>query len=435
MILTAPEAERGVLSSILWDPTGDAIDKAMILSPEYFSVRTHGIIFSACQALYLEGYPVDTVTLNEKLRSMGKLDEIGGPYGFSEIMKYTATASNIEYYAKEVLNKSKLYKLAEVGAKIKSRTEICENVSELISEIESDVFNLQRDGSHENMVLTASSSLKIQIQKRLSGEKVHGLKSGIDSFDEYFGGFQKGQYYVIGGRPSSGKTAFCDQIVTNLVSREIPVLYIALESSTDRVYEKIAHKLAGLVYTQFLRNTMSKEDLARLTSSNAMLERSKLILMRPQDISANEIRSIIRRHKRTHEIELVVLDYLQKIFIPSRMEERRGIGEASKQIQQACVDTGVPSLIVVQLNRESDSFNRPSMNHIKESGQIEQDADNIILLFPDPDIDVKSFPKDEMLPVTMAIEKNKDGIKDWDCHLLFDRPKMKFAEKSKYYEP
>lgn len=427
-ILTAPEAEKGVLASIFWDNRNESMDKVSRLEPHHFSVRTHGIIFDACRKLYLDGKPVDVITLNEKLRSMGKLEEIGGEFAFKPILDYIATPAHIDYYANEVLEKSRLFRLNDIAEKIRRSSEVCENVSGFISEIESDIYSLQEDNSQTNLKDKAADNLEIQIQKRLSGQTVFGLQSGIHSFDKFFGGFQEGQYYVIGGRPSTGKSAFADQVTCNLIERGVPVLYIALEGSTDRCYAKFASKRAGLVFTDYQLGKMSKEQYSLLSDIGKKIKKEPLVLMRPANISSTEIRSIIRRESRNNKIGLVVLDYIQKVKVPANMDERRGIAEASKQIQQACVDTGVPSLIVVQLNRESLN-ERPKMSHIKETGQIEQDADNIMLMFPDDECE--QAPESKLAPVIMSIEKNKDGMNGLEVKLLFDKPKMKFLERAK----
>lgn len=425
MKYSAIGSEAAVLSSILSDAKGDCMERAICLEPSDFTARSHQIIFNSCKSLYSDRKSVDAVTVVQNLTSIGKLEEVEGAYYIHKLALEFSIPAHLEHYIEDIQERARLFKLNEVASKIQVRSEACENVSDLISEVEKDIYNIQSNKKNDNCSTLAASELERQIDNYDS--QTFGISSGVLSFDKAFGGFQKSQYYVLGGRPSSGKTAMADQIAVHQLEKERPILYIALESSTDRVFTKMACKHSGLVFTRFARKEMNESELRSLRKSSEFLKKSGLILQRPYGISAKDIRSTIRREHRNNGIELVIIDYLQKVSIPSGMDERRGVSEASLQVQQACLDTGVPALVLVQLNREAIGTSRPSMNNIKESGQIEQDADNIGLLWPE--VDPFSVDPNDLLPVIMSIEKSKDGARGMDQKLFFDRPLMKFKER------
>lgn len=424
MKYSALEAEKAVLSSILIDPKGDCMDRANHLEANDFTTRSHQIIFSSCKSLYSDGKIVDVVTVVQNLTTLGKIKEIDGAYCVHKLATEFSIPGNIEHYIEEIKERARLFRLNEIASKIQNKSEACDDVSELVSEVEKDIYDIQSNKKSGNSRDIASDELIRQIENYDS--QTFGITSGITSFDKAFGGFQKSQYYALGGRPSAGKTAMADQITVHQLEQGRAVLYISLESSTDRVITKMACKHAGLVFTRFQRKLMNDSELASLKKSAEFLRKSPLILQKTYGLSVRDIRSLIRREHRNNSIELVVIDYLQKISIPSNMDERRGVSEASLQVSQACLDTGVPALVLVQLNRDG-GIGRPTMSNIKESGQIEQDADNIGLLWPE--VDPFSIDPNDLLPVIFSIEKSKDGARGIDEKVYFDRPLMKFKER------
>jgi replicative DNA helicase len=425
MKYSAIEAERAVLSSILMDSRGDCMERANCLQPSDFTARSHQIVFDSCKRLFDDGKAVDTVTVVQNLTVLGRIKEIDGAYFVHKLATEFSIPGNLEHYIEEIKERARLFRLNEIASKIQTRSESCDSVVELVSEIEKDIYDLQKNQKNDNASVSASEELNRQIENYRNHS--FGISTGIPSFDSVFGGLQKGQYYAIGGRPSAGKTALADQVTLHQLKNGRPVLYIALEASTERVFTKIACKHAGLIFTRFARREMNDSELKSLSKASEFIKNSPLILQRPYGITASDIRSTIRREHRNSGIELVVIDYLQKVTIPSRMDERRGVSEASQQVQQACLDTGVPALVLVQLNREGETSSRPSMRNIKESGQIEQDADNICLLWPE--VDPFTVDPADMLPVMLSIEKNKDGMRGIDQRLYFDRPQMIFRER------
>lgn len=427
VIPQSPEAEVNVLCSLLIDQYGTAAEFASSLTPSYFFNRNHRLVFEAMLGLFNQGKTIDTITVTDALRTNGKLEEIGGEYFVHSLIRATPTSAHIQGWIEILKLKFILRSMAEMGARMQKE---CMNGADLttLSKYESEIFNLSSSSlKSDNRLQEAAAELDRQIELRRSGQKIFGLTSGIASFDKYFGGFQKGQYYVVAGRPSAGKTAMADQIVTHFLLQKRSVLYVALESSEDRVLGKLACKLEDLCYSRFPRGFFNAQELAQFERANSFLKSSSLVLVRPNDITGLEIRSLIRKEKRNNNIDLVVVDYLQKITVGAHQNERQAIGDASQQIQRACVETGVPALILVQLNREADK-ERPRMSHLKESGQIEQDADNIVLLWHEKD--PSEVPQGELIPMVMTIEKNKDGIRGWDQNIFFDGQLMKFKEQA-----
>lgn len=422
------KSEIVVLSSLLTATTEDCDDIFSTAKPEFFFHRSHKFIFETIYNQYSDGKPFDFITILEILKTKGTLENAGGEYFLTQLM-------TSHYPRYDVIN---CIELLKVNFQLRSMIELSEEISiqahsgyepkDIISNAEDKIFDLgtKMQIQTENLVSKAVIEVKDMIKIRRSGEKIFGLQSGIKSFDDTFGGFLPAQYYVIGARPSTGKSAFADQIVNYLVTRNKPVLYICLEAGATRVLSKMACKLARISYTAFSRGFCTDKELDAVEQATVILQSSPLIIKRPYRITGADIRSLVKRESRKHDIQLMVLDYLQNVD-QGKDDERIAIVKASRAIQDVTVETGVPSLILAQINREGGNGSRPTMSELKGSGQIEQDADNIGLLWPQED----PF-KVEMhlpLPVVLSVEKNKDGARGIDLELNFNRSLMTFNER------
>lgn len=430
MIPESQEAELAVISGLLLPYNEDVGEIVDSLTADHFWSKSNQIIFSTICEMQRKGEKVDSITLMDRLKVKGLLEDIGGQYYLFKIATSNPLASHAMDYVPILKEKLLLRKAIAIGQDLYTKAFNGDDPKEIISQIEGRLFELSIESSNNqnNKTHVAANELQRMIDVRKSGQTITGLQSGIHFIDKIFGGLQKTQYYVLAGRPSSGKSAMADQITMNVVMKDNPVLYIALEGSTERVYSKIACKMVDVCYWDFSRNAISNEDLIRVERAGKLLEQKPLILVRPSSMNPQEIKSIVKRYAKKHDLKLVVLDFLQKVHVPHGWDERRAISEASHAIQDACVETGIPGLIIAQLNRESEKEGRPRMRHLKESGDIEQDADNVILLWSEQD--PRDLEPGQMLEVNCTIEKNKDGVMGVDERMLFDRRIMKFRAKS-----
>lgn len=396
---------------------------------DYFCSRIHRELFECIRNLIEAKKPVDLLSVTDELKRLGTLEEVGGVGKVSSIIT-AYPQRGIESYIEVLKEKMALRELIVLGNDISKNAYVSDSPKDLINQIEGSIFKIQKstDSNKDSSLGSAVSQLNQMIEVRKSGQVVHGLPSGIKTFDDIQGGFQKGQYYVLGGRPSMGKTAFADQVAINVLKQDKAVLYLSLESSSERVLGKMACKMAGVSFYSFIRNLCSQKQLIQIETCLEFLKTSKLSLVRPSQIYGNDIRSLILKEKRKNNTELFVMDYLQKVSIAHGQDERRAVSDASMAIQSSLVETGVPGLILVQLNREAEKESRPRMGHLKESGQIEQDADNIALLWSE--VDRNTLSLGQHLPVILSIEKNKDGASGLDQEMIFDRELMTFKEKT-----
>lgn len=424
------QAEACILAGVMIDTEGEALDVASSLMPEHFNLRSHGIIWESILDIHKSGKPINAITVCDHLKVRQKIQEVGGDYEVFKIAMAFASSAHTAYFVDVVKDKFRLRKTIELCSKYQHEAMKAQDSSEVIPLLESEILSLSESSADKDMnrIALAAQMFDEKIQTRLEKRNISGLMSGIKSLDDVTGGFQDSQFYIIGARPSEGKTALVDQTAAHLISNHEPFLYICLEGSDARVFGKIAAKKANISYFRFEHGYCTDEELVKMRRAKEFVEKSKMILVRPNDITGTEIRSLIRREKRRHGIKLVILDYLQKVTVPDKWEERRAIANASQQIQRACVETNVPALVLVQLNREAEKESRPRMRHLRDSGQIEQDADFIGLLHSE--CDKHDLQAGEMRPVLLSIEKNKDGASGIDQKMWFDGTLMRFLEKA-----
>lgn len=424
------ESEIGLLGSILMTDSKDIQDSILPkLTPDCFWIRSHRLIWEAIVKLSNENAPMNIQTVTVKLRESGKIDEVGGIPFVTSIALATPVSTHAEYFIERILEKKKLRDLIETSTKIIQKAQDNQPSSELISSLEAGIDEMTKDGelAFQNQLKGASEDLKIDIQLRREGKGDCGMPSGIKSFDDAFFGFKQSQYYVIAGRPSAGKTAFADQCVLNLIKRNEPVLYIGLESDRKRILGKLSSKLAQVNYFNYSMMKFSQQDYQRLDTARQAIEKMPLNLVTPPDLHGSQIRSLMRKASRRDGCKVCVLDYIQHIACGNDQDERIAIAQASLQIQRGCIETGMSAIVLCQINRMGADGERPKMSQLKGSGQLEQDADNIVLLWAEKE--KQDLEPGEFVPVVMTIEKNKDGPNGIDSKLFFDGAMMTFRER------
>lgn len=431
------EAEIAVLGGCILTPN-ECLDETILqASEDHFYQRSHKIIFNALSDLRATGSPIDAITLTTKLKDAGKLEEVGGAYYISKVSGAFPTTAHLAFYLELLKKKHQLRQMISLGSVMIHESYSAEEPGPILERHDQELFEITKAAgtSGQNRLQSAADKVQLAIEARKRGDRVTGLQTGILTLDNVFYGLQRSQYTILAGRPSSGKTALLDQIVMNVVLRDEPTLYIPLESDETRIVGKMACKIADVAYSDFVRCQLDPKGLWEVETALKLLRSKPLFVVIPQQITVGEIRATFMRHARQMDLKLFCIDYIQKIPVSPGSDERRTISEASMMFQRCSIETGVPSLVLAQLNRTADSAPRPRMSHLKESGQLEQDADNILMLWSEKDPHEVTDP---LLETTFSIEKNKDGASGLDEHMLFDRPLLKFKEKAreaKGYQP
>ena len=408
------EAEQSVVGAMLMDR--DAIMTALeIISGKDFYQTAYGAIFDAMVELFNEGKPVDLVTLQERLREKDVPPEITSLEFVKELVTAVPTSANVKYYADIVADKSMMRKLIKLNEEISN---ICyagkEPLESVLETTEKSVFDLlQRRGAEDytaikEIVLTALD--RIEKASKNKGV-VTGIPTGFIDLDYKLSGLQPSDLILVAARPSMGKTAFVLNIAQYVAFRkEKGVVIFSLEMAKEQLVNRL-FALEAQVDSQALRTGNLKDsDWEKLIEGAGIIGQSNLIIDDTPGISVSEVRSKCRKYKLEHDIQLIIIDYLQLMSgrVGSRVESRQQeISEISRSLKALARELNVPVVALSQLSRavESRPDKRPMLSDLRESGAIEQDADVVMFLYRDDYYNKDSDMKD-MAEVIIAKQRN-----------------------------
>lgn len=381
------EAEIAVLGSMLLDH--DAISQAIeLLEPACFYKDAHKKIYSAIIKLFDENKAVDLITVVEELKKTNALDDVGGPAYISGIASSVPTAANIIYYIKIVKEKYVLRNLINASTQIAVE---CYNTAQdadaLVDKAEQIIFDIASKKVESKSVLLRDiirSSIETIDNLYQRKENITGLATGFRDLDMKTAGLQKSDLIVIAGRPSMGKSALVTCIAEHVgVVEKKPVAFFSLEMSKEQLVQRLLCSHARVDAHKVRTGFLSQADWPRLVTAAGKLSEAPIYIDDSPAASVMEIRAKARRLKAQHDVQLIVLDYLQLMQGPANSDNRQQeISEISRSLKALARELNVPLIAISQLSRavEQRSDHRPQLSDLRESGAIEQDADLVILL-------------------------------------------------------
>jgi replicative DNA helicase len=300
------------------------------------------------------------------------------------------------------------------------------NANAMLDELESKLSLLRSKGAsaRKDEKLEACKELHEEIDAMLEGRK-RMKSSHVPTWDSAFGGLPEANLVVISGRPGGCKTSCAEQIIDETVRRNEPVLYIQRELSRSRAIGRLACRRARVPWCKFENKTMNKEESLRLKKEVEIYEKLPLFLAPARNCNSFTISPLVRYHAKHHEVKLVVMDYVQLIDVPKGLDKRIAIGDVTRALKLAANETKATIIAIAQLSRNSEkSGDRPSLSDLKESGDIEQDADVVLSFWLSKDRNDQ--PR---WPVNWSILKNRNGALG-DSEVMFDGPSMSFLGRT-----
>ncbi len=408
------EAEESVLSAILLESDRDALFEVLeTLKPESFYKTSHQRIYKAMIALFEKNEPVDAVTLSNKLKESGDLEDIGGGSYISWLLDSVPFAVNVPHYARIVHDKAALRTLIEKSNAITKRCyEDKGDVDGVIEFAEKAIFEIAED-----KVKKAYSPISELLYKSLDdlggrdNSMVTGVTTGYDRLDELTAGLQKTDMIILAARPSMGKTAFALNITSNAAEAGVPVALFSLEMSKEQLAMRMLSTEARIDSTKMRNGNISSDDWASINAAAGRLNESPIFIDDSPGLTAMEIHAKSRRLKMDHDIGLIVIDYVQLMRTKNSSEGReREISIISGSLKALAKELDVPVLALAQLNRklEERADKRPQLSDLRESGSLEQDADLVMFIYRD-----EVYNKDENNPnagtAEIIIAKHRNG--------------------------
>jgi len=418
------EAERGVLGSALLD-AGRVIDLAVErgLSPESFYVRAHQSLFEVLGEMTHAGRPVDLLTVGERLRDLGRLDEIGGTGFLEQLVDSTPTAAHAEYYIDIVRQKHLLRNIIDRAREAVDACYATEEEADIVlSRTEQaffDITEMQRSPitPWPELVKDAMKDIEsiFQLQKPLTG-----IATGYMDLDKILMGLQPSDMIVLAARPSMGKTSLALNITENIALGTAdpnhvakPVAVFSLEMSKEQLVRRMLCSRAEVPSHKLTGGYLSAELHGRLMQAADGLVKAPFYLDDTAGLEVLELRSRARRLKRKHDIQLIVIDYLQMLSFPQYAKEgrQRETAAISGALKAMAKELKIPVLVLSQLSRAPEQRSDeavPRLSDLRDSGAIEQDADVVLLLRRPSRYAEEGEAVDERLAI-VEVAKHRNG--------------------------
>ena len=375
------EAEINVLGSIMQD--NYCLPEVMeILSAQSFYLDIHQKIFRVILDLRSETKPIDLVIVLERLRDRGWIADISIEY-LRELLEAAPTAANAVYYAGIVRDKALSRRLIQVCTEaVRDCYDHVMPIHELIDSTQRQILSLGVDaktGSAQKFSDVINEFLA-DLDEKQKNHGLIGIPSGLLDLDELTGGFHPNELCVLAARPSIGKTALAGNVVRNSAGRGVRSFVVSIEQSK---LELTARWFAGEtdVSTQQMRKgRLAPDQVQQIILATDVLRPLPIWINDCPSIKVNEILTASRRLKQSDDIQMVVIDYLQKIVPDNRHESRNEqVACIARGLKQIARELKIVVLGLCQLSRAADG-QRPSLSHLRDSGEIEQEADTVIFL-------------------------------------------------------
>jgi replicative DNA helicase len=382
------EAERSVLGAILLH--NEAFNHAAeVIDSADFYRDAHRRIFDKMVKLSERGGAIDLVTLKEELGRSGELDEVGGPAYITALVDGVPRSMNVEHYARIIKEKATLRSLIFSANKILATAyEGEEDADVILDQAEHAIFAIADDKVRDGFVSLrdlAQSSLETIEQLHARKELITGVPTGFTDLDEMTSGLQPSDLVIVAARPSMGKTSLVLNIAQHVGTRtEKTVGLFSLEMSKEQLFLRMLTAEARIDAQRMRRGYLGERDWGRLSQAIGTLSDAKIFIDDSPSIGVLEMRAKCRRLAAEHDLDLVIIDYIQLMQGRGRFENRTlELGSISRSLKGLAKELHVPVVVLSQLSRapESRSDHKPQLSDLRESGALEQDADVVIFIY------------------------------------------------------
>ncbi|MCT4542046.1 MAG: replicative DNA helicase [Vallitalea sp.] len=424
------EAEQSVIGSMILDR--EAIATAMeTLNSDDFYQPDLKLIYGLIVDLYNNSKAVDLVTLENKLKDEGVLDQIGGISYLSKLAMSVPTSAHIKNYAQIVKEKSVLRNLIKTSREIIAESYDGKNkLEDILNDAEEKIFNVMQDRRTQEFSsikdLVVPTLNKIESIHKNQG-KVTGIPTGFIDLDYKTAGLQPSDLILIAARPSMGKTAIALNMAQHAAIKEnASTAIFSLEMSKDQLVNRLLCSEAMVDAQKVRTGDLEDEDWAKIASGSSVLSRAPIYIDDTPGITVAEMKAKCRKLKLEKGLDLILIDYLQLMSGNGKIESRQQeISEISRSLKALAREMEAPVVALSQLSRacESRADHRPMLSDLRESGAIEQDADVVMFLYRDEYYNPETEAKNQG---ELIIAKQRNGPTG-TVHLVWMGQYTKFA--------
>ena len=387
----ATEIEEMVLGSLMLDR--DALSNVIdSLRPETFYKTEHQKIFAVIHQLFNQSKPVDILTVVQELRKAGELDLAGGPSYISFLTNRVGSTANIEYHTRILNQKHIQRELIKVSSAIINKAyEEGTDALELLDEAEKELFSVGQGNIKKNFAKMSDLIVEAKKQIEIAGQQPDGLSgipSGFTELDRMTAGWQRSDLLILAARPGMGKTAFVLALARNAaVDFKKPVALFSLEMSRTQLVMRLISGEAELTNEKLKRGKLENHEWHQLDTRVRELSEAPLYIDDTPALSIFELRAKARRLKANHDIQMIIIDYLQLMTAGSEVKggnREQEISMISRSLKGIAKELDIPVVALSQLSRNVEqrgSSKVPQLSDLRESGAIEQDADMVMFIY------------------------------------------------------
>lgn len=377
------EAEIGIIGSILID-NGAVAPARDVLKAEDFYSEANRAIYSAMLSLADDSMPINAATIAMRIGDSRAFGEAGGVQFLLECERRLPSACNVPRFAEIVRADSLRRKIVAFGQRLEAVGQSpMENPDACIATLGDELIALA-DGNRAARSVTLSESMGRVCSAIVNGEKKRFVRSGFTDLDALMNGFYSGSLSIVAARPAMGKTAFGLCIASNVaITANVPVLFYSVEMQADDLATRIISMRAAVDGNSLRRETVGAEEMGRMLDAVRDIGNAP---MRIVDTANNiaVIRDHAKRESRVRPVGMIIVDYLQLVRCTERNigNREQEIAAVSRALKELAKDLSIPVIALAQLSRavESRADKRPILSDLRESGSLEQDADNVIFI-------------------------------------------------------
>lgn len=425
------DAERSVLAALLLNDENVPLASEIITANDFYHT-SHKLIYQAILDLSLARQRIDLVTLQDELTKRGQLEQIGGVVYLVSLQEDLPAIGFVEQHARIVRQKAVLRELISSAAHIISNCydQNDHSIDAVLDEAEKVIFQISSKRSMQSFVqlnIWLKKTFKHLSELKSHAKGITGIASGYKKLDQMTSGFQKGDFIVLAARPSMGKTALALTIASNASAEGYAVGFFSLEMSAEQLTLRLLSAESGIAHHHIRNATITSEEWLELTKVAGQLGDMKLFIDDIAMLDIMDLRAKARKLKAEHNVQMLVVDYLQLIHTAKKHENRhQEVSEISRALKALAKELEVPIIALSQLSRAVDSRmdKRPMLSDLRESGAIEQDADLIMFLYRES---VYNQETENPALAELIVGKQRNGPTG-TVHLHFAKEQTKFED-------
>ncbi len=415
----ALDIEEALLGAIMMEKDS-YIKVAESLFPEIFYKTQHQTIFGAIQNLFQRSEPIDLLSVTQELKRVGKLEIIGGAYHLAQLTYKVASAAHIEYYARVLMQKYLQREIIGIcSATIKDAFEEGVDVFDLTEIATRSIYDIVQKvtRAREKDIQTLIKQTIQEMRDASEKKGLTGVPSGLLEIDKITNGWQKSHFIILAARPGMGKSALMVTFAKNAaIEYGKRVAIFSLEMTSQDVIKRFLSAITNISLDKINKGALAEYELIQISEKTKHLDNVSLFIDDTPSLSLIELRAKARRLKEQHNIDLIVIDYLQLMsnreknsINTNREQEISGISRGLKSLAK---ELDIPIIALSQVNRavEKEKENKmPRLSDLRESGSLEQDSDMVFLIYR-PEYYTKDDTEPEWKNMALInIAKNRHG--------------------------